>query len=238
MIEVKNINKIYKVGGEDFYALRDACLTVNDGDMVAIQGASGSGKTTLLNILGCLDRPTSGSYTLNGQEVVTQAGRALSDRKQAGLRNREIGFVLQDFALIDSKTVLYNVMLPLLFSKTPYRKCKSKALGVLAKVGLTDQARKKANRLSGGQRQRVAIARALVNDPQLILADEPTGQLDSATGEQIMELLAGLNRSGITVLIVTHDDHVASYCRRRCYISDGVLTEEGMGDGASSDADA
>ena len=220
MIELKNINKIYKVGGEDFYALRDASLTVREGEMIAVRGASGSGKTTLLNIIGCLDRSSSGSYTLDGVDVFS-----LRDGKQAALRNREIGFVLQDFALIDSKTVLYNVMLPLLFSKTPYRKIRERAMDALGKVGLAGQAKKKANRLSGGQRQRVAIARAIVNSPKLILADEPTGQLDSATGKQIMELFTELNRAGMTILIVTHDDSVAAYCGRQCHISDGVLRE-------------
>ena len=220
MIELKNINKIYKVGGEDFYALRDVSLTVREGDMIAVRGASGSGKTTLLNILGCLDKANSGSYTLRGEDVFS-----LSDGKQAAKRNREIGFVLQDFALIDSKTVLYNVMLPLLLGKIPYRKVKEKARDALGKVGLAGQAKKKANQLSGGQRQRVAIARALVGEPSLILADEPTGQLDSGTGEQIMSLLTELNREGITILIVTHDDRVASYCHRQCHITDGMLSE-------------
>lgn len=218
MIRLENISKIYKVGKEDFYALRDVTLTIEKGEIVAIRGASGCGKTTLLNVIGCLDRASRGSYFFEGEDV-----SRLSDGKSAVIRNEKIGFVLQDFALINTQTVLYNVMLPLLFSKMPYSKIKKRALAVLEQVGIADQAKKKANRLSGGQRQRVAIARALVNSSSLLLADEPTGQLDSKTGESIMTLLRELNESGITVVMVTHDDKVASIAHRQITLSDGSI---------------
>ena len=218
MIELQNISKIYPVGKNDFYALDDVSLTVEKGEFVSIRGASGSGKTTLLNIIGCLDKYEKGGYTLDGVDI----GK-LSDRKKSAIRNSKIGFVLQDFALIDSQSVLYNVMLPLLFSKVPYVQIRKKAKAALELVGIADQARKKANQLSGGQRQRVAIARAIVNDPEVILADEPTGQLDSKTGLQIMELLRDLNAKGITVIVVTHDDKVADYADRKIFVSDGKI---------------
>ena len=197
MIVLEGINKIYKVGGELFYALKDLDLGIADGEMVAICGSSGSGKTTLLNIIGCLDNPDSGSYYLDGVEV----GHLWSSLK-AKIRNEKIGFVLQDFALINTQTVLYNVELPLLYSEYPYKAIKAKAIKALEMVGIADQAKKKANQLSGGQRQRVAIARALVTDPDMILADEPTGQLDSSTGKQIIEQLKEINRKGKTLIIV------------------------------------
>ncbi len=218
MIELQNISKIYPVGKNDFYALDDVSLTIEKGDFVSIRGASGSGKTTLLNIIGCLDKYEKGTYTLDGVDI-----GSLSDGKKSAIRNAKIGFVLQDFALIDSQSVLYNVMLPLLFSKVPYAQIRKKARAALALVGIEDQARKKANQLSGGQRQRVAIARAIVNDPEVILADEPTGQLDSKTGLQIMELLRELNAKGITVVVVTHDDKVADYADRKIFVSDGKI---------------
>ena len=220
MIKLANISKIYPVGKEKFYALNDVTLHIDKGEFVAICGASGSGKSTLLNIIGCLDTPSEGTYTLEGVDVAT-----LSNEKQSQIRNEKVGFVLQDFALIESQTVLYNVMLPLLLSKTPYKLIRKKAMAALELVGVADQANKKANRLSGGQRQRVAIARAMVNDPAIILADEPTGQLDSKTGEQIMEILKSLNAQGITVLAVTHDEKVASYASRRIVLSDGKIIE-------------
>ena len=218
MIELQNISKIYPVGKNDFYALDDVSLTIEKGDFVSIRGASGSGKTTLLNIIGCLDKYEKGTYTLDGVDI-----GSLSDGKKSAIRNAKIGFVLQDFALIDSQSVLYNVMLPLLFSKVPYAQIRKKARAALALVGIEDQARKKANQLSGGQRQRVAIARAIVNDPEVILADEPTGQLDSKTGLQIMELLQELNAKGITVVVVTHDNNVAEFARTKIFVSDGKI---------------
>ncbi|MCD7782300.1 MAG: ABC transporter ATP-binding protein [Firmicutes bacterium] len=218
MIELQNINKIYRVGASDFYALKNVSLTVNDGEFVSVCGASGSGKTTLLNIIGCLDTYESGTYRLDGEDI-SKSG----DKKRAQIRNSKIGFVLQDFALINSQTVLYNVMLPLMFGKCPYGEVKSRALDSLGALGVADQAEKRANQLSGGQRQRVAIARAIVNSPSIVLADEPTGQLDSKTGAQTMELLSELNRSGITVIVVTHDANVASMAGRIITVFDGEI---------------
>ena len=223
MIELQNVSKIYQMGEKEFYALKEVNLTVKQGDFVAIRGASGSGKTTLLNIIGCLDSYTEGTYRLEGQEL-----GGLSDSKKAEIRNSKMGFVLQDFALINTESVYYNVALPLLFSKVPYGKIKEKVKAALEIVGLLDQTDKLANQLSGGQRQRVAIARALVNDPAVILADEPTGQLDSRTGRQIMELLTELNRQGRTIIVVTHDAQVASYCTRQLWVRDGWVTESGI----------
>ncbi|MCD8003000.1 MAG: ABC transporter ATP-binding protein [Clostridia bacterium] len=218
MIELEGINKIYRVGASDFYALKNVSLTVNDGEFVSVCGASGSGKTTLLNIIGCLDTYESGTYRLDGEDI-SKSG----DKKRAQIRNSKIGFVLQDFALINSQTVLYNVMLPLMFGKCPYGEVKSKALDALGALGVADQAEKRANQLSGGQRQRVAIARAIVNSPSIVLADEPTGQLDSKTGAQTMKLLSELNRSGITVIVVTHDANVASMAGRIITVFDGEI---------------
>lgn len=221
MIAVTKLNKYYPVGKEKFHALKDIDLTIDKGEFVAVQGKSGSGKSTLLNILGCLDGFDKGQYRLMEQDV----GK-MNDEKTAKMRNEHIGFVLQDFSLVNSKSVLFNVMLPLYFGKVPYRKMKPLALDALKQVGLNDQAIKKANQLSGGQRQRVAIARALVSSPDLILADEPTGALDSETAAQIMELLRSLNDKGITVVTVTHDDTVAGYCRRRIMIQDGRIVSD------------
>ncbi len=218
MIKLTGISKVYKVGNEDFYALKDVDLEIKDGEFVSVCGASGSGKTTLLNIIGCLDSQTEGEYLLDGKDV----GK-LGNAEKARLRNEALGFVLQDFALISSQTVLYNVMLPLLYSKMPYSKIKPKALGALEKVGLKDQAPKKVNQLSGGQKQRVAIARALVNDPSIVLADEPTGQLDSANGMQIMELLKEINSRGKIVIVVTHDMNVAAMSPRILHMKDGRI---------------
>ncbi len=220
MIELNHITKIYPVGEEEFRALDDVSLTIEQGDFVAIQGASGSGKTTLLNIIGLLDDYSQGQYLLEGRDV-----SGLKDGKRAALRNQHIGFVLQDFALLNTQTVYYNVMLPLLLGKTSYGQIKGKVMKALEAVGVADQAKKKANQLSGGQRQRVAIARALVTDPQVILADEPTGQLDSKTGQAIMEILRDLNDRGITIVMVTHDEKIAAYARRHIWISDGRIRE-------------
>ena len=231
MIELQNVSKIYQMGEKEFYALKEVNLTVKQGDFVAVRGASGSGKTTLLNIIGCLDSYTEGTYRLEGQEI-----GGMSDGKKAEIRNSRIGFVLQDFALINTESVYYNVTLPLLFSKVPYGKIKEKVKAALEIVGLSDQKEKLANQLSGGQRQRVAIARALVNDPAVILADEPTGQLDSRTGRQIMELLTEQNRQGRTVIVVTHDAQVASYCTRQLWVRDGWVTEPEGGIPAAPEA--
>lgn len=224
MIRLKNISKTYSAGSNKFYALNAIDLAIEKGEFVSVCGPSGSGKTTLLNMIGCLDTFETGQYTLNGTDV-----SKLNDKGRSDLRNACFGFVLQDFALINSQTVLYNVMLPLLFSKCPYREIKKKALFALKSVGIMDQFNKKVNQLSGGQRQRAAIARAIVNNPQIILADEPTGQLDSETSMQIMELLTELNQKGITVVVVTHDPIVAATASRNITVIDGQITSDLVG---------
>ncbi len=220
MIEISKLNKYYKVGKGKMHALKDIDLTVNDGESLAIQGKSGAGKSTLMHIIGLLDNYDSGSLKIDGQEV-----KGLSDGKLAKLRNEKIGFVMQDFSLLDHKTVIMNVMLPLFFNhKYSFSKMRKLALEALDRVGIKDQAEKKANQLSGGQRQRVAIARAIISSPQIILADEPTGALDSETSVEIMELLKELNaNSGITLIVITHDDSVADYCERKIIIKDGSI---------------
>ena len=218
MLEIKNISKFYSISGEKFAALNNVTLTFHDGDFVAIKGTSGAGKSTLLHVLGCLETFDEGEYWFDGINVSN-----LNDEKRARIRNEKIGVVLQDFALINQQSVLFNVMLPLYFGKGSYFKMKDAALKALDVVGLKGQAKKKANQLSGGQRQRVAIARAIVTDPSVILADEPTGALDSKTTEQIMTLLQQLNQKGITVIVVTHDDKVAAFCKQTIEISDGKV---------------
>lgn len=218
MIQMEHISKIYQVGDAPFYALRDVSLHIGAGEMVAVRGRSGAGKSTLLHIIGGLDTPDEGRYMLNGLNV----GEA-TDAGLARIRNEQIGFVLQDFSLIDHRSTLYNVTVPMLFGKTPFSQMKTKALDALKAVGVSDQAHKAVSDMSGGQRQRVAIARALVNDPPLILADEPTGNLDSETTEEIMKLFVSLHERGKTVVIVTHDEHVASFCDRSITISDGKI---------------
>lgn len=219
MIRIENINKFYKLGKGRFHALKDVSLEIGDGEFVSVEGRSGAGKTTLLHILGCLDSFDSGTYLLNGKSV----GK-MGDRQLAAVRNREIGFVMQDFALVAQEDVLFNVMLPLYFSKTKHSRMKDLAAEKLERVGLSDQIGKKVSQLSGGQKQRVAIARALVAGSGIILADEPTGALDSGTGREVMELLSGINREqGTTVVVITHDAEVASYAGRRIVLADGVV---------------
>lgn len=221
MLEIKKLNKFYKIGDRPFQALRDIDLSMAKGDMVSIMGRSGAGKSTLLNVIGCLDNFDSGSYMLDGEDI----GR-MNDTQKAGIRNTRIGFVLQNFSLIPYKSVLFNTMLPLYFGKVPYKKMKSMAMELLDRLEIVDQADKNVSQLSGGQRQRAAIARALITSPELILADEPTGALDSKTAEHIMALLEDLNREEISLLIVTHDDRVAKRCPRRYWMEDGVLYEK------------
>ena len=219
MIRIENINKFYKLGKGRFHALKDVSLEIGDGEFVSVEGRSGAGKTTLLHILGCLDSFDSGTYLLNGKSV----GK-MGDRQLAAVRNREIGFVMQDFALVAQEDVLFNVMLPLYFSQTKHSRMKDLAAEKLERVGLSDQIGKKVSQLSGGQKQRVAIARALVAGSGIILADEPTGALDSGTGREVMELLRGINREqGTTVVVITHDSEVASYAGRRIVLADGVV---------------
>ena len=219
MIRIENINKFYKLGKGRFHALKDVSLEIGDGEFVSVEGRSGAGKTTLLHILGCLDSFDSGTYLLNGKSV----GK-MGDRQLAAVRNREIGFVMQDFALVAQEDVLFNVMLPLYFSKTKHSRMKDLAAEKLERFGLSDQIGKNVSQLSGGQKQRVAIARALVAGSGIILADEPTGALDSGTGREVMELLRGINREqGTTVVVITHDAEVASYAGRRIVLADGVV---------------
>lgn len=218
LIKTENLTKKYKLGKNTFLALNNVNLEIENGEFVAIQGTSGAGKSTLLHILGCLDNADEGEYYLNNIDVFS-----LNDRKTAKLRNEKIGFVLQDFSLINHKKVGFNVMLPLYFNNTPNHQMKEMAHKALEAVGIDEQFEKKANQLSGGQRQRVAIARAIVNNPSVIFADEPTGALDSKTSKEIMKLFRDLNKKGITIVIVTHDDNIANCCDRKIIINDGKI---------------
>ena len=221
MINIKGLNKYYPLGKERFHALKDIDLEVKQGEMLCLTGRSGSGKSTLLHVIGLLDTFESGEYLFDGSTV-----RELSDSRRAALRNADIDFIMQDFALVSDRSVLFNVMLPLMFGKTSLSQAKKLAAESLEKVGIADQKNKRVNQLSGGQKQRVAIARAIVTKPKLILADEPTGALDSKTGAAIMDLLCALKGEGITVIVATHDAQVMSRCKRSVRISDGVATAE------------
>lgn len=224
MLQLVKINKYYPVGREKFHALKDITLTIEDGEFISIEGESGAGKSTLLHILGLLDTFDEGSYLLDGKEV-----REFGDGEASVCRNRKIGFVMQDYSLISGKTVLFNTMLPLLFGRRKERlsQVREKALGVLQRVGIADQAKKKVSQLSGGQKQRVAVARALITKPSVILADEPTGSLDTHTSAQIMDLLQSVHQEdGITVVVVTHSKRVSDYCLRRIVMSDGEIISD------------
>jgi putative ABC transport system ATP-binding protein len=224
MLTLTTINKIYNKGlPNEIKALNDVELIIENGEMVSVMGRSGSGKSTLLHILSGLDIPTSGCYTLN-EYTVTQ----MSNARVAALRNRHIGVVLQDFALIDNQTALSNVKLPLFFDQTPLNKMKHKAIDALALVGMENFLSRPVRSMSGGQKQRVAIARALVNDPELLLCDEPTGALDSATAFEIMDVLLYLNKIGKTIIIVTHDKNIGTYCRRHIEIDDGKIIGDSL----------
>lgn len=219
-IRIRNMRKIYKMGVERIHALDGVDLDIERNEFVAIMGASGSGKSTLMNILGCLDRPTKGSYELNGK-LTHKMGAA----ELAAVRNKEIGFVFQSFELLPRATALKNVMLPLLYSKNGWR-ARRAAKRALERVGLGDRMRHRPNQLSGGQKQRVAIARALVNQPSIILADEPTGNLDSTTGEDIIKLFTELHREGQTIIIVTHEEDIAGHAERIIRLRDGKVISD------------
>lgn len=220
LIALKGISKSYQAshGAPPYQVLKDANLSIDKGEMVAIKGSSGAGKSTLLHIIGCLDKPTSGSYLLNGQNV-----SQLSLSKLAEIRNASFGFVMQHFALIEEDNALQNVATPLLFAKTRKSQMDARAMEQLRNVGMEQMANKRIATLSGGEKQRVAIARAMVNNPEIILADEPTGALDRANTEKIVQLFQQLNEKGKTIIIVTHDDFVAQSCRRIVTIADGVI---------------
>ncbi len=224
LIAVEHLHRHYEVGGEVVRALDGVNFTIERGEWVGIIGQSGSGKSTLMNMLGCLDTPTSGTYSLNGSNVKTLADDALAD-----LRNREIGFIFQTFQLLPRATALANVMLPLVYRGVPKRHRRAQAEAALASVGLTNRMHHRPNELSGGQRQRVAIARALVGEPSMLLADEPTGNLDSATGEDIIRLFHELHARGHTIVLVTHEPKLAARCPRAIRLMDGRVVADGPG---------
>ena len=224
IINVKNIKKAYTVGTQEVHALRGIDLSVEKGEFMAIMGPSGSGKTTLMNIIGCLDTPSSGSYELNGTSV-----SSLEDDELANIRNKEIGFVFQSFNLLAKNSTLDNVMLPLKYAGFNKNEAILKAKEVIERVGLIDRLDHTPAELSGGQQQRVAIARALVNNPSIIFADEPTGNLDSKTGDEVMGLFKELNLNGQTIILITHEDSIAQQSNRVITIMDGLIKSDNRG---------
>ena len=221
MIKVDNLKKIYKTEKVAVHALKGVSFTVPSKSFVAIMGPSGSGKSTLMNILGCLDRPSEGQYILDGIDV-----SSLNDIELAKVRNTKIGFVFQTFNLLPRLTCLRNVELPMIYAGIPEKERKRKALEALAKVGLADRVHHRPNEISGGQKQRVAIARALVNNPAIILADEPTGNLDTRSGEEIMAIFQDLNKEGVTIVVVTHEPDIAGHTNRIIHFRDGFLEKD------------
>ena len=221
LIETHDLWKTYLMGEEEIHALRGVSISIDRGEYVAIMGPSGSGKSTLMNLVGCLDTPSKGSYLLNGKEVAE-----MNDDELARIRNEEIGFVFQTFNLLPRATALHNVELPLVYAGVSGKLRQDRARAALEKVELTSRASHRPNELSGGQRQRVAIARALVNDPSILLADEPTGNLDSKTGNEIMGLFARLHEGGNTIILVTHEADIAAYAHRVIHIRDGQVEKD------------
>lgn len=221
IINIEHIAKIYQVGLEEVRALRDVTLRIDKNEYVAIMGPSGSGKSTLMNMLGCLDTPTSGKYEFNGVNV-----SEMNDNELARIRNKEIGFVFQTFNLLPRSDALHNVELPLIYAGVSYSERREKAYKALVDVGLEDRVHHKPNELSGGQRQRVAIARALVTNPSIILADEPTGNLDSKTGEEIMNLFNEIQQKGNTIILVTHEEYIAEHAARIIRLKDGLVEKD------------
>jgi putative ABC transport system ATP-binding protein len=221
IIHLKDIRKSYLMGKQALPVLKGVCLDISKNEYVALMGPSGSGKSTLMNILGCLDTPTSGLYVLNGQDVSRMADDHLAD-----IRNIEIGFVFQQFNLLPRLTAVENVALPLVYAGVPRKERIERAMAVLEKVSLADRSHHRPNELSGGQSQRVAIARALINNPSLILADEPTGNLDSKTSIEIMDIFTGIQAAGNTVVLVTHEEDIANYAHRVVRLRDGVIESD------------
>src|SRR5438874_1496244 len=230
LVELRNVSKIYRLGGEEIRALDDVSLDIGEGEFISIIGPSGSGKSTLMHILGCLDSPTSGTIQLDGIMI-----QDASSRQLAALRNRKIGFVFQFFNLLPKLNVLQNVELPMIYSGISTKERKQRAMAALEAVDLANRAKHRPSQLSGGQQQRAAIARALVNNPRIIFADEPTGNLDSQTGEAILQLFRKLSREGRTMVLVTHDPEIAAVTPRRIEIRDGKIAEKEDVSLASSD---
>lgn len=221
IIKIENLSKTYDTGAVQVHALRDVSLSIEEGDFVAIMGKSGSGKSTLMNVLGCLDRPTSGVYELDGINISKMESRELSS-----IRNKKIGFVFQSFNLIPRTSSLKNVELPMVYAKIGKKERRERAIELLEKVGLGERLDHMPNEISGGQKQRIAIARALANKPAIILADEPTGNLDTSSSEEIMDLFTELNNEGVTVIVVTHEDNIAEYTKRIIRFRDGQIIED------------
>ena len=221
MVILENVTKIYKMGSEEIKALDDLSLEIRDGEILVVMGPSGSGKSTFLHLVGCLDRPTSGKILIDGKDISN-----LRERELARIRNRTIGFVFQQFNLLPRLTALENVELPMIYAGIPKRKRVERAKKLLEMVGLSDRMKHRPSQLSGGQQQRVAIARALANDPKIILADEPTGNLDTKSGEVVINILRDLNRKGLTIVIVTHDPDITIIAHRVIHLKDGKIIKE------------